>query len=248
MRSIDLNADVGEGAPDDEQLIPLVTSVNVACGAHAGDAVTIDETIRRALAAGAAIGAHPSYPDRDGFGRRDMDLSPADLHRSLVGQIELVADAAGRLGATLTHVKPHGALYNRSARDPDVADALADAVAAVSSDLVLVGLAGSASLVAAREAGVRTASEAFADRRDEPDGRLRNPAHNDAVIDDPEAAAEQAVRIARDGHVVASDGAELRLEADTICVHGDLPGAAARASAVRVALEAAGIAVRSVRR
>lgn len=245
---IDLNADVGEGFADDERLIPAVTSVNVACGAHAGDGATIDATIQRALDAGAAIGAHPSYPDRAGFGRREMDLSPTELGDSLVAQIEVVAEAAARRGAGLVHVKPHGALYNRSARDARVAAVVAAAVRAVSPRLTLVGLAGSDSLVAARAAGLAAAAEAFADRRYEPDGRLRDRRHADAVLDDPRAAAAQAVAIALEGRVEAADGATFALSADTICVHGDLPGAAARAIAVRAALEAAGFDLRPSRR
>lgn len=248
MQSIDLNADVGEGFADDGRLIPAVTSVNVACGAHAGDEATIDATVRRALDAGAAIGAHPSYPDREGFGRREMVLSPTELTTSLVAQIEVVAEAAAKRGAALAHVKPHGALYNRAAQDPQVAAVVASAVRAVRADLVLVGLAGSALLEAGRAAGLRAAAEAFADRRYERDGRLRERRHADAVLDDPDAAAAQAVAIARDRRVVAADGTSVQLAAETICVHGDLPGAAARAIAVRAALEAVGFHLRPLAR
>jgi UPF0271 protein len=244
---IDLNADVGEGFEDDEALIPLVTSVNVACGAHAGDGETIARTIERAMAAGAAVGAHPSYPDRDGFGRREMRLSPADLRATLVEQIRAVAEAAHAAGSALRHVKPHGALYNVAARDPDIAAIVAGAVRAISPDLVLVGLAGSASLDAARAAGLAVAAEAFADRRYEPDGRLRDRRHPDALIDDPAAAGEQAVAIVRDGRVTAIDGTPVVVAAESLCVHGDQPGAAARARGVRVALEAHGVEIRALR-
>jgi UPF0271 protein len=244
---IDLNADVGEGFEDDEALIPLVTSVNVACGAHAGDGETIARTIERAMAAGAAVGAHPSYPDRDGFGRREMTLSPADLRATLVEQIRAVAEAAHAAGSALRHVKPHGALYNVAARDPDIAAIVAGAVRAISPDLVLVGLAGSASLDAARAAGLAVAAEAFADRRYEPDGRLRDRRHPDALIDDPAAAGEQAVAIVRDGRVTAIDGTPVVVAAESLCVHGDQPGAAARARGVRVALEAHGVELRALR-
>jgi UPF0271 protein len=244
---IDLNADVGEGFEDDEALIPLVTSVNVACGAHAGDGETIARTIERAMAAGAAVGAHPSYPDRDGFGRREMRLSPADLRATLVEQIRAVAEAAHAAGSALRHVKPHGALYNVAARDPDIAAIVAGAVRAISPDLVLVGLAGSASLDAARAAGLAVAAEAFADRRYEPDGRLRDRRHPDALIDDPAAAGEQAVAIVRDGRVTAIDGTPVVVAAESLCVHGDQPGAAARARGVRVALEAHGVELRALR-
>jgi UPF0271 protein len=244
---IDLNADVGEGFEDDEALIPLVTSVNVACGAHAGDGDTIARTIERAMAAGAAVGAHPSYPDRDGFGRREMRLSPADLRATLVEQIRAVAEAAHAAGSALRHVKPHGALYNVAARDPDIAAIVTGAVRAISPDLVLVGLAGSASLEAARAAGLAVAAEAFADRRYEPDGRLRDRRHPDALIDDPAAAGEQAVAIVRDGRVTAIDGTPVVVAAESLCVHGDQPGAAARARGVRVALEAHGVEIRALR-
>jgi UPF0271 protein len=244
---IDLNADVGEGFEDDEALIPLVTSVNVACGAHAGDGETIARTIERAMAAGVAVGAHPSYPDRDGFGRREMRLSPADLRATLVEQIRAVAEAAHAAGSALRHVKPHGALYNVAARDPDIAAIVAGAVRAISPDLVLVGLAGSASLDAARAAGLAVAAEAFADRRYEPDGRLRDRRHPDALIDDPAAAGEQAVAIVRDGRVTAIDGTPVVVAAESLCVHGDQPGAAARARGVRVALEAHGVELRALR-
>jgi UPF0271 protein len=234
--AIDLNADVGEGFPDDEALIPLVTSVNVACAAHAGDASTIATAIERALLAGAAIGAHPSYPDREGFGRRDLDMEADDLAASLVEQIQVVAAAARAAGAQLRHVKPHGALYNRAARDPAVARTVARAVRRVSPSLVLVGLAGSTSLHEAAAAGLPIAAEAFADRRYEPDGRLRDRRHPDAVIDDPKSAGEQAVALVRAGR------------ATTLCVHGDRAGAADRARAVRAALSAAGIDVRPLPR
>lgn len=246
--AIDLNADVGEGFADDPELIPLVTSVNVACGAHAGDGATIRRTVDLALASGAAIGAHPAYPDREGFGRREMRLAPAALHETLVEQIRAVAEAATAAGTSLRHVKPHGALYNVAARDPEVAAVVAKAVRAVSPNLVLVGLAGSASLDAGRAAGLAVAAEAFADRRYEPDGRLRDRRHPDALIDDPVAAGEQAVSIVRDGHASAVDGQSVALAADSICVHGDQPGAAARARGVRAALEAAGVELRPLSR
>jgi 5-oxoprolinase (ATP-hydrolysing) subunit A len=250
--AIDLNADVGEsfGAwrlGEDERLIPLVSSVNVACGFHAGDPSTIERTIALAARAGVAIGAHPGYPDLPGFGRRDLDLSPADLEASIVYQVGAVAAFARAAGRDLVHVKPHGALYNRSARDAATAEAVARGVRRVSADLVLVGLAGSVSLDAGRAAGLAVAGEGFADRRYEPDGRLRDRRHPDAVLADPADTAAQAVRIARDRTVEAVGGESLDLAVDTLCVHGDQPGAAARAAAVRTALEQAGIDLRPLR-
>ena len=241
---IDLNADVGEGFPDDAAVITAVSSVNVACGGHAGDPTTIAATVELARHAGAAIGAHPSYPDRAGFGRREIEIDDAALEASLVEQILAVAGAAERAGATLRHVKPHGALYNVAARDPAIALVVASAVQAVSDDLVVVGLARSPGLAAVAAAGLRIAPEAFADRRYEPDGRLRDRAHRDALVEDPRDAARRAVDLARTGRAAAVDGSVLLLRPVTVCVHGDAPGAGARAAAVRAALEAAGIEVR----
>lgn len=246
---IDLNADVGEGfgawtIGEDEELVPLVSSVNVAAGFHAGDPVVIERTVALAVRHGAAVGAHPGYPDLAGFGRRDLDMTPGDVEASVLYQVAAVAGFARAAGVELRHVKPHGALYNRAARDAVIAEAVARGVRRVSRDLVLVGLSGSALLAAGMEVGLTVAAEAFADRAYEGDGTLRSRRRPGAVLDDPAAAAAQAVAIARDGDVRAHDGSVLRLRADTICVHGDLPGAAARARAVRAALEGAGIAIR----
>ncbi len=248
---IDLNADVGEsyGAwplGEDEALIPWVTSVNVAAGVHAGDPLTIERTVSLAMAHGVAIGAHPGYPDLAGFGRRAMALTAAEIEVSVLYQVGAVAGFARGAGTQLRHVKAHGALYNRAARDRAAADAIARAVRRFDPALVLVGLAGSALVAAGREAGLEVAEEAFADRAYEPDGSLRSREHDDAVLEDPAAAATQAVAIVR-GKLRARDGSPLALPADTICVHGDLPGAAARARAVREALEAAGVVVRAFR-
>jgi len=245
---IDLNADVGEsyGAwriGDDERLIPLVTSINVACGFHAGDPLVIERTVRLGVDAGVAVGAHPGYPDLAGFGRRDVEMPVDELEASVLYQVAAVAAFVAAAGGALRHVKPHGALYNRSARDQAVAAAIARAVGRASSDLVLVGLAGSVSLTAARAAGLRVAAEAFADRAYEPDGRLRSRRLADSIIADPAAAARQAVSIARDRCVTAWDGTLVSVDADTICIHGDEPGAVERATAVRTALAAAGITV-----
>jgi UPF0271 protein len=248
---IDLNADVGESLGpwpmgDDEALIPLVTSVNVACGAHAGDPLTIERTVRLAAAHGLAVGAHPGYPDLVGFGRRDLDMTPAELEASIVYQVGAVAAFAADAGVPLHHVKPHGALYNAAARDSALADTVARAVARVSSSLVLVGLAGSRLIAAGARAGLRTADEAFADRAYEADGSLRSRRLEGAVHADPAVVAAQAVSIARDGYVTCFEGARLAARADTICIHGDSPGAAAFARAIREALEAAGVTVAAV--
>jgi UPF0271 protein len=245
---IDLNADVGEsfGAwslGEDDALIPHVTSINVACGAHAGDPRTIDRTIALAVEHGVAVGAHPGYPDLAGFGRRAMDLPPEDIEASVLYQVAAVAGFARAHGTPLRHVKAHGALYNRAARDTAAAAAIARAVRRFDPSLALVGLAGSALLAAGREAGLPVLAEAFADRGYEPDGSLRARHHADALLADPEATARRAVRIACERRVTAIDGSDLEVAADTLCVHGDAPGAAARAAAVRAALVAAGVQV-----
>ena len=246
---IDLNADVGEsfgawsiGA--DAELIPLVSSVNVACGAHAGDPVTILRTVELAARHGASVGAHPGYPDLAGFGRRELEMSATDLRASLIVQVGAVLAAARAVGVPVRHVKPHGALYNRAARDPAVAGVVATAIHDLDPRLVLVGLAGSASLVAGSGAGLAVVAEAFADRAYEPDGSLRSRTLPGAVLGPAEAAA-QAVAIARNGRVLAGDGSSLSVRADTICIHGDSPGAAEIARAVRAGLAAVGIAVQA---
>jgi UPF0271 protein len=250
-RSIDLNADVGESLGpwsmgDDAHLIRLVSSVNIACGFHAGDPVTIGRTVGLAVGAGVAIGAHPGYPDLVGFGRRDMDMSAEELEAAIVYQVGAVATFARAAGSELRHVKAHGALYNRAATDPTLAETLARAVSRVSRELILVGLAGSAMLAAGRAAGLRVAAEAFPDRAYEADGSLRSRRHAGAVITDSDVVAERAVAMARDGVVRAIDGSTLKLEADTLCLHGDTPGAVEHARAVRAALEAAGMRVAPV--
>jgi UPF0271 protein len=231
--SIDLNADVGESfgpwpMGQDEELIPIVTSVNVACGFHAGDPVVIERTIRLALDAGVAVGAHPGYPDREGFGRRDLAMSAGELEAAVLYQVAALAGMVAAAGGTLRHVKAHGALYNRAARDPSVADPIARAVRRVSTDLVLVGPPDSALLRAGTGAGLTVAGEGFADRAYEPDGTLRSRRLPGAVHTDPAIAAAQAVALAAEGRYA------------TLCVHGDTPGAPAIARAVRAALEAAG--------
>ena len=249
--TIDLNADVGESVGawpmgDDEHLIPLVSSVNIACGFHAGDPLTIERTIRLSIDAKAAIGAHPGYPDLVGFGRRDLDMAPDELEAALIYQVAAVAGLARAAGAELRHVKAHGALYNRAAHDERLADAIARAVRRFSPGLVLVGLAGSRLVEAGRAAGLAVAAEAFPDRAYEPDGSLLSRRLPGGVLTDSEAIAGRAMGMARDGTVTATDGSVIPLRADTLCLHGDTPGAAEHARAVRDALEAAGITIAPV--
>lgn len=249
---VDLNSDVGESfgawtSGDDEALIPLVTSVNVACGFHAGDPLVIERTVALAVRSGAAIGAHPGYPDLAGFGRRELEMAPAELEAAIVYQIGAVGAFARAAGVELRHVKPHGALYNRAAVDASVAESIARAVRRVSRDLVLVGLAGSVMLEAGRAAGLRVAAEAFADRAYEPDGRLRSRRLPEAVHASPAMAAAQAVSIVRDGRVTAHDGSSVAIRADTICLHGDTLDAAGFARAIRAALDGAGVTIAALR-
>jgi UPF0271 protein len=249
--AIDLNADVGESLgpwpmSDDEHLIPLVSSVNIACGFHAGDPLTIERTVRLAVAAKAAVGAHPGYPDIVGFGRRDLDMAADELEAAVIYQIAAVAGLARATVADLRHVKPHGAMYNRAAQDERLADSIARAVRRFSPELVLVGLAGSRLIDAGRAAGLAVAAEAFPDRAYEPDGSLRSRRLPGAVLTDSAAIAARAVEMARDGAVTATDGTVIPLRADTLCLHGDTPGAAEHARAVRDALEAAGVSIEPV--
>jgi len=226
-RSIDLNADVGEGIGE-EPLFALITSANIACGGHAGNHETMRRAATLALSHGVAIGAHPSYADRAGFGRATKRFEPTALARSIAEQIATLVRVASALGVDLAHVKPHGALYNDAAVRREVALAVADGVASVSDALVLVGLAGCPALDQWRERGFRVVAEGFADRTYESNGMLVPRTRAGALITEPAAAAAQAVRLAKAGNC------------GTICVHADTPGAAAIAAAVRSGLEEAG--------
>jgi UPF0271 protein len=251
MKRIDLNCDMGEipAAIDDgaqESLIPFLSSVNIACGGHAGDENIMKKTIEQALRWKLAIGAHPSYPDREHFGRREQDCSAETVADFVCEQVRALDRVAASCAARLAHVKPHGALYNQAARDPALAKAIAAGVARCHRDVILVGLAGSTGLDAYREAGFEVAAEAFADRRYESDGTLRSRRHDDALIAKPDDAAQQALSIVETGHVVAYGGAEIVVNARTICIHGDTPGAREVAAAVARTLRAAGIQICSL--
>jgi UPF0271 protein len=249
---IDLNADMGEAfgvypLGRDAELLAFVTSANVACGFHAGDPAVMDRTVALAVAARVAVGAHPGFPDLRGFGRRRVDADPADVERDVLYQVGALQAFARAHGTRVVHVKPHGALYNQAAEEEEIARAVARGVARAGRDLLLVGLATTEVMRRTAEAeGLRFAAEAFADRRYERDGTLQSRRVPGSVITDPAAAADQAVRIAREGIVVAVDGTEVRLRADTLCLHGDNPEAVANARAVRQALERAGVAVRAL--
>src|SRR5579859_5819400 len=249
MKHIDLNCDMGE-MPEhisdgtQEALMRSITSVNIACGGHAGDAQTMATTIEQALRHKLAVGAHPGYPDRENFGRLELNLSPQAIADSIHAQVQALAKIAERHGVRLTHVKPHGALYNQAVRNRQLAQAIATGVARLRCDVVLVGLAGSLMLDVFRQAGFPVAAEAFADRRYEPDGTLRSRKHPDALLSDPAEAAQQALSIAQRGIVTAHDGTEVQLVAQTICIHGDTPGSPQIAAAIARALRAAGVVLR----
>jgi UPF0271 protein len=244
--SLDLNCDMGESYAawrmgDDEAVLEHVTSANIACGFHAGDARIMRETVQLAHARGVAIGAHPSLPDLQGFGRREMKVTPQEAYDFVLYQVGALAGICQAAGARLHHVKPHGALYNMAARDAALADAIARAVRDFDAQLVLYGLSGSRSIEAARNAGLRVANEVFADRTYQPDGSLTPRSRPDAMIADPARAIAQVERMVRQGEVVATDGSVVTIEADTVCIHGDQPGAVQFARAIRAALDGWGV-------
>ena len=246
MKRVDLNCDMGE-LPEaiadgtQEALMPSLSSVNIACGGHAGDAQTMKTTIEQALRWKLALGAHPGYPDRTNFGRRELNLPAEAVADSIFEQVRALAEVAADRGARLAHVKPHGALYNQAVHNRDLAEAIARGVARWGLDVVLVGLAGSPMLDVFREAGFEVAAEAFADRRYEPDGTLRSRKFEDALIRDPAEAGRQALRIVEQGIVIARGGAEVAVNAQTICIHGDTPGAPEIAATVAQTLRQAGV-------
>ncbi|WP_129339672.1 5-oxoprolinase subunit PxpA [Cellulomonas endophytica] len=250
---MDLNCDLGEGdgpwragAPvDDEALLRLVTSANVAAGYHAGDAASMRATCAAAAARGVGIGAHPSYRDREGFGRRPTDLPAAELTAQVVDQLEALRAAAHEVGATVRHVKPHGALYHRVTHDGEQAAALVAAVGAVDPALAVLGPPGSVVLRLAAAAGLPTVAEAFVDRGYRADGLLVPRGAPGALVTDPAAAGRRAVGLATTGTVTAVDGTRIAVRAASLCVHSDTPGAARLAAAVRAALAAAGVPVRA---
>jgi UPF0271 protein len=249
MATIDLNSDMGEGYGPwpmgaDERLAPLVSSINVACGFHASDPGTMRRTVRLAKRHGVAVGAHPSYPDRVGFGRRALGATPDEVRDDVTYQVGALWAFCRAEGLPLRHVKPHGALYNAAARDEALATAICEAVRAIDPALVLVALAGSRMLGVARRLGLRAAGEAFADRAYTPEGELLPRQEPGAVLHDPAVVAARAVRMARERKVSAVDGTVVTVDAETICLHGDTPGAAELAAAVRAALDREGIAIR----
>lgn len=218
---VDLNADLGEGCANDQALLQLVSSANIACGFHAGDAQTMRQSVRWAIAYGVAIGAHPSFPDRENFGRTAMQLPPETVYAQVVYQLGALAAIVKAEGGIMLHVKPHGMLYNQAALDPLLADAIAQAVKAVDPTLRLVGLAGSELIRAGERAGLVTRQEVFADRRYQSDGTLVPRNQPDALIESDDLALSQTLAMVQNHQVQARDGSWVPVQADTVCVHGD---------------------------
>src|SRR3954465_8412385 len=251
MATIDLNCDLGEsfgaytiGA--DEAVMGSITSANVACGYHGGDPRVMRRTVRLARQAGVAVGAHPGFPDLVGFGRREMRMTPQDVEDMVLYQIGALAGIAQSEAVRLSHVKAHGALYNMAVRDAGMAGAIARAAAAFDPRLIFFALPGSGVARAGTAAGLQVALEGFADRAYEPDGSLTPRSRAGAVIHDPERVVQRAVRMAVDGVVAATDGSKLAMRVDTICTHGDTPGAQGLTRALRAGLERAGVTVSAV--
>jgi UPF0271 protein len=245
---VDLNCDMGESfgrysLGQDEAILPRVTSVNIACGFHGGDPLVMARTLAMAGARGVAVGAHPSYPDLQGFGRRNMDLAPDEVKAMVLYQIGALAGLAREAKVELAHVKPHGALYNQAAKDRVLARAVAEGVAIFSRELILVGLAGSVLIEEGAGVGLRVANEGFPDRAYNPDGTLRSRRESGAVLESADAVAANAVRLATQG--IMFEGAQVPI--DTLCIHGDNGDALAFAAAARQALEGEGVAVVALR-
>jgi 5-oxoprolinase (ATP-hydrolysing) subunit A len=243
--SIDFNSDLGEGAGTDAALMPLITSANIACGGHAGNENTMRATIELAIKNKVAIGAHPGYPDRERFGRVPMDMPAIELIEAIRRQVDALIDVASRMGARVTHVKAHGALYNRGERDATTARNIVLGVQAATGghELVIVGPPGSAILAEATGMGMKVAREGFVDRAYEPDGTLQSRSVAGSVLTDPDDAVRQATSFVKEGGVTAVDGTFLKLAVDTLCLHGDTAGAPEIAAAVREGLAKAKVKV-----
>lgn len=240
---VDLNADVGEGMGDDAAIMQYLSSANVACGYHAGNAAVMRTTIGFAQRHQVAVGAHPGFQDRKSFGRRELTMTAAEIEELIGRQVHTLAEAAAEKGVRVTHVKPHGALYNMAARDAGLASAIARSVAAVDRSLLLFGLAGSRLIDEGRKAGLRTVSEVFADRAYRADGSLVPRTEPGAVLEDSGLVTSRALEMVRDRAVAAVDGTRVPLDVETICIHGDTPGAVEFARQLRAALASAGVEV-----
>lgn len=252
MPYIDLNCDLGEsfGAykiGNDTEVIPLITSANVACGFHAGDPIVMGKTVEIAASSGVAIGAHPGYPDLMGFGRRNMTVSAEEAKAYIIYQVGALKAFADARGVKLQHVKPHGAFYNMAGKDIKLARAICEGIASVSEDLIIMALAGSQMCVAAKEVGIRSANEVFADRAYEEDGSLVARSKPGAMITDEDEAAARVVRMVKEGKVRAITGNDIDIKADSVCVHGDGAKALAFVEKLRKDLTAEGVELRAIR-
>jgi 5-oxoprolinase (ATP-hydrolysing) subunit A len=248
---LDLNCDMGEGSGayeigNDEALLKIVSSANIACGFHAGDATIMRKTAKMALKQGVAVGSHPSFPDLQGFGRRNMTLSPQEIYDICVYQIGAMFGVVTSLGGVLHHVKPHGALYNMAAKDQNLAKAIAEATRNIDKNLILYGLSGSYLISEAEKIGLRTASEVFADRTYQNDGSLTPRNLPNAMIDEAESAVRQVILMVEKGFVVSTEGKNVPLKAETICIHGDGVHAVEFAKALRNELTKNGIEIKTV--
>lgn len=246
MRVVDLNCDLGEGCGSDAALMPLISSANIACGYHAGDSDTMKRTVDLAMEHNVAIGAHPGYDDRENFGRTPRNLSPSEIYPLVTGQVAALAQIAKIAGGHISHVKPHGALYNQSARSPVIAAAIATAVLDFDPLIILFGLAGSQSILEAEKCGLRTASEVFADRTYQNDGSLTPRERSDAMITDENVAVEQVLDMLKYGLVRSTDAVMVPIVADTVCIHGDGAQAVEFALLIRNQLAENGFRIRRI--
>ena len=244
--TIDLNADLGEGEAYDDEILACVSSANIACGGHAGDAVSMRTAVESAMKHGVAIGAHPSFPDRENFGRTAMQMPVEALYLSLIEQISALRNIVITAGGQLVHVKPHGALYNQAARDPLLAQVIVRAVVAIDPAMRLFALAGSELIAVAKAAGLAVAEEVFADRRYDAQMNLVARSQPDACIDDAQEALQQAMMFVEQGKVISVDGQIMEIKADTVCLHGDGKQAMALARLIRNTLTQRNILVRSL--
>ena len=240
---VDLNADMGEGAGHDEQLLALISSANIATGVHAGDAASVLKSIQATHARGVAVGAHPGFADRENFGRSEMAMNSEDIYALVLDQLTAFQTAAQSIGSRLNHVKPHGALYNMAARDADYAGAIVRAILKVAPTAVLFAPGRSELSKAAAKSGLALAREVFADRNYQADGSLVPRARGDALLHDPQAAAERVLRMLKEGVVRSVDGTEVPVQVETICVHGDTPQAVVFARELRDRLIRAGFEI-----
>jgi UPF0271 protein len=241
---VDLNCDLGEGMQTDEQIIPLISSANIACGFHAGDSITMKQTIASCIQHHVSIGAHPSWPDKENFGRREMQLSAVELYNIISEQLNIISQLIHEQGGKLDHVKPHGALYNQSAKDPSIALTIAKAVKDFDASLLLYGLSGSHSISEAEKIGLFTVNEVFVDRTYQDDGSLTSRSQPNALIEDEVMAVEQAMQMITQQTVTTTSGKIIPIIADTICLHGDGIHAVHFAKAISTALKQSNIDIK----